>query len=373
MIDNQTLTSLLTRKSSQDDCLSIYLKVKPGFTNLKPLHTKLKNMLKSLPDNAQKALRNELNTLTNLVKNTPPTGKDLAIFAAPGQFTPLSLSAELPADLISVGNTYTVYPLAYAQQFSPIVLFTIIQKKEVQLLRIDSDVKKLLSIKRKDKEREDRMGFFTRGGRFRSGFSGDEQNKEQEQTLSFIKECGRKISERIDVELSKLNAPHIEIISGDPKFTEVFAKNRPQTCQPHISLLDTIFGYTQEKRIKMLSRQIVRSEHKKKLAEVVKSATASGSKGGAVSATHALTALQEGRVNILVLSINTPIPGTVCKECEYIIAATAQGCPVCSGKTAKKDDITEAIYRKGKKMAEAVLLTAKPLPIHTPVLATFRY
>lgn len=373
MIDKKSFESLLSFQSGGDNTISIYLKAKPGFINLKPLKVEYKNLIKSLPKKIQKALHKELNTISTLIQNTPPTGKDLAIFASHGRLNPYPLDANFPKNLIVAGNTYTLFPLYYAEQFTPTALVTMISKKEVQLFRIDTGVKRLLSIKRKDTARRDRFGFFGKG-RFGSGGStGEDRNRQGELTTFFFKDCADKVSKRIDDELGKINHQHIEIIIGEPQYSGLFAAKRPQTCREHISFLGSILGYTKENNLKKLAREIVRKQFRKNMSEVAKEAMAGGSKGGAVSATHALTALQEGKVKDFVLAINQKIPGTVCGHCGYALTASAKACPVCSGKTIFKSDITENIFRLAHKYSENVYLTSKKLPIQTPMLCTFRY
>lgn len=372
MIDQNNLNSLLSHESDNKS-LSVYLKVDPGLINLRPLKTVYKNLLKNLSAKTRKALHEEINTISNLIENTPPTGKDLAIFAGGGHIYPYSFDENFPYNLIDSGDKFCLFPVAHIEQFTPTVLATIVQQKETQLFRIDGDIKRLLAIKKKDEPRKNRHGFFHKKFGLRGGSTPENRNKQEQVILSFMQDTSVKISQRIDRELSRIKHRSMEIIIGEPQHTEVFFEDRPRARRSDISFVNSIMGYPRQKDLKKICRSLVRKELTKKIKLAVKTAMSAGSKGGAVSATHALTALQEGRAKELVLSIKTKISGTVCTKCGYTLVATVKACPVCAGKTQRKSDITEDIYRLAHKYAENTYLTAKKLPIGTPVVATFRY
>ncbi len=67
------------------------------------------------------------------------------------------------------------------------------------------------------------------------------------------------------------------------------------------------------------------------------------------------SALKEGRVNLLMLLSDFPIPGMVCKSCRIIPETNHNTCPSCGG-NASIENVAEELYQMAQRTGAEVLL-----------------
>lgn len=375
MVPQREIKSLLNYKSKENSALTIYLQTSPGLLNLRSTKTTYKNLIKRLNDEQKKLLHKQINAISTLLHTSPPTSRGVAIFASPSKFITYSLPTAPYQNMIEVSNHWVVHPLAYIKQFYPIVLLTVIHEKDVSLYSIGKDIKRLLTIKQKKEKREDRLGFFGRAGvtKGRGGGTADKVSKPLQRLHTFLKDTATKIQKRIEAEKRKLDNEAITVVVGEGNALKYYTQDLQTSIPIRVSLVQKIIGWEREDWLREIGRKVVREWVQKKIKSITSSIIPGEEKRGAVGVSDVLTALQEGRVLTLIISLSNAIPGSICEECNYLSATKLDTCPICNAKVVQKDDMKEEIYRKGLKMANEVILTKQPLPNKTQLIATFRY
>ncbi|MDY6878528.1 MAG: hypothetical protein SWK90_20300 [Chloroflexota bacterium] len=91
--------------------------------------------------------------------------------------------------------------------------------------------------------------------------------------------------------------------------------------------------------------QHVEEERKTALVETVFTAAAKG-RGGAIRLADTLGAVQEGRVQTLVIARDYHQPGYQCRNCTYITDQALEICPFCGSEFAEISDAGEALVTK---------------------------
>ena len=82
-------------------------------------------------------------------------------------------------------------------------------------------------------------------------------------------------------------------------------------------------------------------------AELVQSViSASFNNKGSLGLANTLNAVQEQRVQTLVISEGFGAPGSVCAHCGYLTLRSTDECPICGGEAREATDIVEHLVRR---------------------------
>jgi peptide subunit release factor 1 (eRF1) len=105
---------------------------------------------------------------------------------------------------------------------------------------------------------------------------------------------------------------------------------------------------------------IQRSIAERKAALVQTTITAAHKELGSLGLEDTLQALQEQRIQTLVISEGFSAPGAICDYCSYISASTDPECPVCDGTMQPIEDIVDHLVHRALELDMEIAFVSDP-------------
>jgi peptide subunit release factor 1 (eRF1) len=132
------------------------------------------------------------------------------------------------------------------------------------------------------------------------------------------------------------------VLGGTQENRARFQSMLPKTLQSKVIGDFAIDMYASASEVLQRSRDIIeRSIAERKAALVQNVISGSHSQAGSVGLADTLIAIQERRVQTLVIQEGFQAPGRVCTHCGYLTLAASETCSVCGGPAERMEDIVD--------------------------------
>jgi peptide subunit release factor 1 (eRF1) len=100
-----------------------------------------------------------------------------------------------------------------------------------------------------------------------------------------------------------------------------------------------------------LTQDLIQSSIAERKAALVQTTiTAAHKELGSLGLDDTLQALQEQRIQTLVISEGFSAPGAICDYCNYISASTEPECPICDGTMQPIEDIVDHVVHRALEL-----------------------
>jgi peptide subunit release factor 1 (eRF1) len=125
----------------------------------------------------------------------------------------------------------------------------------------------------------------------------------------------------------------------------------PKTLQGKVIGDISIDMYASPAEVLDRSTSIIQNSIAERKAALVKSLISAAGKGiGSLGLADTLIAVQEQRVQTLVISEGYQAPGYHCTHCDYLTLSEADDCSVCGGPVRRLEDIVEYLVHRAIAM-----------------------
>lgn len=356
MFTKQELKELATFRS-ESPVLSIYLNVDLTQLTTEQARLTFRNMCKSVAD---RALPDDIKAAENYVDlEYDWQGKGLAIFSA-GEFWRVQPLAFPVGDSVHTGPQPYIKPLAdYFDAYDRYGV-VLVDREGARLFLFNQgtlqDATGMLGEEIKD-HTHDAAG---RGGR-----SGRGSGQGRASTLdSHIEQVAvRNLREVVDLTQRFYQAGQCEriILGGTRENRSQFLGMLPKTLQDKVigdvpidmyagpmHVLDRTTGLIQE------------SIAERKAALVQTTITAAHKELGSLGLADTLKALQEQRIQTMVISEGFEAPGSVCDYCGYLSTSTDPECPICDGTMHPIQDLVDHLVHRAIEIDIEVVFVDDP-------------
>ena len=141
------------------------------------------------------------------------------------------------------------------------------------------------------------------------------------------------------------------ILGGTKENRSQFMSMLPKTLQDKVIGDVSIDMYAGPMQVLDLTQDLIqRSIAERKAALVQTTITAAHKELGSLGLEDTLQALQEQRIQTLVISEGFSAPGAICDYCNYISASTEPECPICDGTMQPIEDIVDHVVHRALEL-----------------------
>jgi len=359
MFSKQELKELAGYHSETPPVLSVYLNLDPTQLTAEQARLTLKGMLKSVADQAERHDIEAVEQYLDLEYDWQ--GKGIAMFSA-GEFWRAYPLAFPVGDVVHVAAQPYIKPLAdYFDAYDRYGV-VLVDREGARLFLFNQgalqDATGTLGEELKEVT-HDAAGRGGRSGRgagqgFTSGLEG-----RIDQVIT------RNLREVVDLTQRFTRAGRCEriIVGGTDENRARFRGVLPVALQNKVIGEIAIDMYASPSEVLEKSMDIIHdSVAERKVALVQSLIAASHKERGCIGLADTLIAVQEQRVQTLVISEGYRLPGKVCTHCNYLTLSDGKQCPACEGDVREVKDIVDLLVHR------AIDIDVEVVFVHDPAL-----
>lgn len=332
MITETNLQELLGFKS-QHPVLSLYLNTDPSQGNADVYQLNLRTMLKDVP------LATDVELIQNYFsREFDWTGRSVAVFscAPAGYFRAYPLAMAV-TNRVRISDHPHVKPLADLLDSFGAYGVVLVDKQGARLFYFHlGELIEQEGVMGEEVRHTKRGGASTFPGR-RGGIAGQTHYEEEKADRNMKEIAG------VAAQFFKENNVRRVVIAGTGDNVALFRSLLPKSWQSLI--VGTIHLNMFASKDEILERtmelgDLAEANQEERLLNQVVTAAAKG-KGGVLGLEDTLTAVHEGRIQMLILQHGHRAPGYRCKGCNYLTSQDLSVCQFCGGNFAHIPDVVE--------------------------------
>lgn len=341
MISHQDVKRL-AQLSAAEGIVTAYIKVDPGRMHDRrhPL-AEFKGALKAYERRPAEArwravLEREKDRIMRYLETWNPSGRGLAIFASQpaGIWEVLPLNVLIPT-LLEVGPTPNTTVLAQVLDEFPPFLVAVMQRDKARLYtaeqrRASAEADITSEVPRQHDQ----------GGWSQARFQRHTEFRVAEHRKRVVEELKRLFAERPETRLA---------VGGTDEVVTALVEDLPDPIRRRLIGTFTVdFKHETEEQMLDRARAVLETYERQQERELVRRALdATGAGGqGVVGMEETLRAIQEGRVQILLVADGRRVPGTACRNRDYLSVQPFAVCPVCGGAPEPISDLMNAAVER---------------------------
>jgi peptide subunit release factor 1 (eRF1) len=366
MLTESDLRELLDYQTS-GSVLSIYLNTEPAEGSVDASKLRLRSMLKEvdLPDDilrVERFIEHEFDW----------AGRSVAIFScATDDFFRAYTLAVPVRSRVRVSDRPHVKPLADLLDFYGGYGVALVDKQGARLFYFHlGELREQEGVMGETVRRTKRGGGSQAQGR-RGGTAGQ---------TNYVEEVAeRNTKEAVDFAahfFSEKNVRRI-LLGGTEDNVALFRAHLPKAWQSLVVGTFPMSMTASHSEVLERAMQIGQEAERRREAKLVDTAITGAAKGrgGVVQLEETLSAVHQGRVQILLISEGFRAPGRRCQGCGYVTSKKVQVCPFCGGKFEPISDAVELVVRKVMQSGGdvEVLHDKRALQDHGHIGALLRY
>jgi peptide subunit release factor 1 (eRF1) len=372
MFTKEDIKALATYRSETTPVLSVYLNVDITQLTVEQYRLTLKGLLKSASE--QEARREDIEAVERYVElEYDGQGKGLAVFS--GERFWQAYALDLPVgDLVHVGAQPYVKPLAdYFDAYDRYGV-VLVDREGARLFLFNQgtlqDATGLLG--QELKEHDD--GAAGRGGRSGRG-SGQGRAASVEGHLDQVVMHNLRDTVNLTERFYKRGQCERIILGGTEENRAQFMSMLPKALQGKVIGDVSIDMYASASEVLDRTMGIIQSSVAERKAQLVQDLiSASYNERGSLGLAKTMVAVQEQRVQTLVISEGFGAPGSVCSHCGYLTLRQTNQCPVCEGRARQVPDVVELLVRRALGMdVEVVFVEDEALQEAGSIGALWRF
>ncbi|MBL7198778.1 MAG: hypothetical protein ISS56_01375 [Anaerolineae bacterium] len=343
MFSKQELKELAEYRSEASPVLSVYLNVDSTQITAEQYRLTLRGMLKSVADRAVPA---DIEAVERYIGfEYDRQGKGIAIYSA-GEFWRAYPLAFPMGDYVHVSSRPYIKPLAdYSDAYDRYGV-VLVDREGARLFLFNQgalqDAAGMLGEELKE-HTHDAAG---RGGRSGRG-SGQGRSSRLENRLEQV--AMRNLRDIVELTQRFYSAGQCEriILGGTDENRSHFMSMLPKMLQSKVIGDFSIDMYASATDVLDRSMHIIQRSVAERKAALVQTVIAGSHQGsGSVGLADTLMAIQEQRVQTLVIQEGFRAPGHVCTHCNYLTLSEVDACPVCGGSARRMQDIVDYLVHR---------------------------
>ncbi|MBN1640090.1 MAG: hypothetical protein JXA09_02550 [Anaerolineae bacterium] len=343
MFGKQELKELAAYRSQQPPVLSVYLNVDSTQITAEQYRLTLRGMLKSVSDKVDPADAEAVEQYIELEYDRQ--GNGLALFSS-GDFWRAYTLAYSVGDSVHVGRQPYIKPLAdYADAYDRYGV-VLVDREGARLFMFNQGALQEATGMMGEDIKSQLTDASGRGGRSGAG-PGLGKSPGLDHKIDQI--AARNLREVVDLTQRFYQAGQCEriILGGTDENRARFLTLMPKSLQGKVIGDISIDMYAPELEVLQRSMPIIQaSVAERKDALVGNTITAAHKGAGSLGLADTLIAVQERRVQTLVIQEGFREGGRVCTHCNYLTLSPSDACPICSGDTRVLDDIVEHLVHR---------------------------
>jgi peptide subunit release factor 1 (eRF1) len=371
MFAKQDLKELAAYRSETTPVLSVYLNVDITQRTAEQYRLTLKGLLKSV---AEKATRQDVEAVEQYLElEYNGQGKGLAIFAGKDfwQTYPLDLPV---GDYAHVGPQPYIKPLAdYFDAYDRYGV-VLVDREGARMFLFNQGTLQDATGMLGQELKEHTHGAAGRGGRSGRGAG---QGRAAPLDGHIDQVAMHNLRDIADLTQQFYRAGQCErvILGGTEENRARFLSMLPKTLQSKIIGDISIDMYASASEVLDLTMDVIQNSVDERKSELVRNViSASFSERGSLGLANTLIAVQEQRVQTLVISEGFGAPGSVCTHCGYLTLRSTDDCPICSGEARRVPDVVEHLVRRAIGMdVEVVFVEDEELDQAGSIGAIWRF
>jgi peptide chain release factor subunit 1 len=347
MFTKQELKELAAYRSETTPVLSVYLNVDITQLTAEQYRLALKGLLKSV---AEEATRQDVEAVEQYVElEYDGQGKGLAIFSGENlwQAYPLDLPV---GDLVHAGPQPYIRPLAdYFDAYDRYGV-VLVDREGARLFLFNQGTLQDATGMLGQELKEHTHGAAGRGGRSGRG-SGQGRAAPLDGHIDQV--AMHNLRDIADLTQRFYSAGQCDriILGGTDENRARFLSMLPRTLQDKVIGDVSIDMYASAAEVLDRTMSIIQRSVAERKAELVQNViSASFNEKGSLGLANTLVAMQEQRVQTLVVSEGFGMPGSVCSHCGSLTLRETEECPVCGGEAHTAPDIVEHLVRRAIAM-----------------------
>jgi peptide chain release factor subunit 1 len=332
MLNEKDLRELL-EFSSPTPVLSIYLDTQPSEGNADAYKLRLRNMLK------QVNLPQDISVIQHFFEHEfKPSGRGIAIFSCAAQnyfhYYPLAIPV---VNFVSVSDRPTVKPLAHLLDSYGSYGVALVDKQGARLFYFNlGELREQEGVLGEAVHHTKRGGASAVPGR-RGGTAG--QTEYTEEVID------RNMKESADFAAHFFEENHVRriLIGGSDENVVLFRNSLPKAWQSLIMGTFPMSMTAGEGEILKQAMELGLKTEKQSEVKLVADLISADKKGtnAVLGMTRTLTAINQGRIQTLVISEGYRQPAYRCKGCGFLTLTPGQSCDACGGAFEKVEDGVE--------------------------------
>ena len=347
MFSKQELKELATYRSEETPVLSVYLNVDSTQVTAEQYRLMLRGMLKSVADKADPADIDAVERYIELEYDRQ--GNGLTIFSA-GEYWRVYPLAFAVGDSIHVGSQPYIKPLAdYADAYDRYGV-VLVDREGARLFTFYQGSLQEATGTLGEEIKSQLSGATGRGGRSGAGH-GLGRSSGLDSKIEQI--TARNLREVVDLTQSFYKAGHCEriILGGTHENRARFMSMLPKALQSKVIGDIGIDMYASETDVLHRSMPIIQDSVAERKALLVQNVISAAHKDlGSTGLADTLLAVQERRVQALVIQEGYRAPGYICTHCDYLSLQEADQCSICGGPAERLEDIVDHLVHRAIAM-----------------------
>jgi peptide chain release factor subunit 1 len=371
MFSKEDLKELAAYRSESPPVLSVYLNVDTTQLTPEQYRLTLKGMLKSVSDQAAREDIETVERYLDLEYNWQ--GKGMAMFSA-GEFWRAIPLAFPVGDYAHVAPRPYIKPLAdYFDAYDRYGV-VLVDREGARLFMFDQGTLQDATGTLGEELRDYTHDATGRGGRSGRG-SGLGRSAGLDSRIDQV--TTRNLRDVVELTQRFYTAGRCEriILGGTDENRARFLSMLPKPLQNKVIGELTIDMYAPATEVLERSMDIIDesvAERKERLVETA--ITAAHKDLGSLGLADTLIAVQEQRVQTLVISEGFEAPGYLCTYCDYITLREGNECPVCDGSTRRIEDVVDLLVHRAIEMdVEVVFVESETLDEVGSIGAIWRF
>jgi peptide chain release factor subunit 1 len=343
MFSKQELKELAAYRSETSPIVSVYLNVDTTQVTAEQYRLTLRGMLKSVADKAAPA---DIEAIERYIEfEYDRQGKGLVIISGADFWREYALAFPVD-DRIHVGAQPYIKPLAdYADAYDRYGVVLVDREGARLFMFNQGSLQEATGMLGKEIKSQIR-GASGRGGRSSAG-TGLGRSSGLDSRIDQI--TTRNLREVVDLTQQFYEGGECEriILGGTDENRARFLAMMPKTLQSKVIGNISIDMYASETEVAERSMDIIQSSVAERKARLVQNLiTAAHTGSGSLGLSDTIVAVQERRVQTLVIQEGFRAPGRVCTHCDYITLKDTDQCPACGGPTRTLEDVVEHLVHR---------------------------
>ena len=373
MFSKRELKELAGYRSNNTSVLSVYLNTDPTQRTVEQYRLVLKGMLKKVGD---KAARQDVEAVERFVDlEYDRQGKGVAIFTcAADDFWRVFPLAVPIGDEVSVAPQAYIKPLAGVLDEYDRYGVVLVDREGARLflfyLGALQDAVGVLGEELKEHVR----GAAGRGGRSGMG-AGQGRMPSLERRVDQVAMRNLRDAVALTQDFYKAGRCERIILGGTEENRARFKSLLPKSLQNKVVGEFAVDMYASVLDVLERSLEVIQGSEARRKADLVQSLTTAAHKdSGSLGLADTLIAMQEQRVQTLVVAEGFGEPGRACTHCGYLTLSEVDKCPVCGGEVYEVGDIVDLMVHRAVEMdVEVVFVPEDMLEPEQGVGALWRF
>jgi peptide chain release factor subunit 1 len=347
MFSKQELKELAAYRSQETPIVSVYLNVDTSAISSEQYRLTLRGMLKSVADQADPVDVEAIERYVELEYDR--RGSGLALFSG-GDFWRDYILAFPVENAVHIGEQPYIKPLAdYADAYDRYGV-VLVDREGARLFLFNQGALQEATGTLGEEIKGQLSDATGRGGRSGAG-TGLGKSPGVDRKVDHI--AAQNLREVVDLTQRFYRAGHCDriILGGTDENRARFMSLLPKSLEGKVIGEIAIDMYASEDEVLGRSMPVIQEsvvERKAALVETV--ITAAHKEMGSLGLAHTLVAMQERRVQTLVIQEGLEHPGRICTNCGYLTLNESETCSVCGGEVQVLDDIVDDLVHRAIAM-----------------------